>query len=458
MQFYVLGPIEVSTPGGAHVEPAATKPRALLAVLLLHANAWVGVEQLIDGIWHEQAVPSSAVRNLRSYVWQLRKTLGERLESRPGAYRLRALPGETDLEQAELAVDAARAAMSDGAYETAVDQASGALALWRGTPFDDVAAEAAKARCAETRRELRTMLAEAQLALGRTAAAIAVLRELTDQEPLQEIIWTKLVLTLHQAGRTAEALAAYDRAKEILHSRLGIEPGRELVAAQRKVLSATEPAGNPRLSLVVGGGKRTGVDALLASATKEVLIMSAGAGPGPIDAIRRLSRASLRPGVRYRVLCPDAARLSGVLSAVSLAGVDVRTDAEVPMEALVVDRTAALLPADRATSPAGVAVFRLPGVVTATTGLFERIWQDAVPLAPADLAEARDAALTGRERDLLTLLCAGSTDESAAARLGISVRTVRRMVADIMNRLGARSRFQAGAKAAGRGWLLDRAG
>src|SRR5690606_39837840 len=66
--------------------------------------------------------------------------------------------------------------------------------------------------------------------------------------------------------------------------------------------------------------------------------------------------------------------------------------------------------------------------------------------------------LTTRERELLTLLSAGNTDESAAAQLGVSVRTVRRMVADIMDRLGARSRFQAGVKAADRGWLLNRTG
>jgi DNA-binding NarL/FixJ family response regulator len=63
--------------------------------------------------------------------------------------------------------------------------------------------------------------------------------------------------------------------------------------------------------------------------------------------------------------------------------------------------------------------------------------------------------LSHRERQLLTLLTAGYTDESAAVRLGISVRTVRRLVSGIMNRLGARSRFQAGVKAADRGWLLD---
>jgi DNA-binding NarL/FixJ family response regulator len=101
-------------------------------------------------------------------------------------------------------------------------------------------------------------------------------------------------------------------------------------------------------------------------------------------------------------------------------------------------------------------VFRLPSVVTTTTELFERVWLSAVPLTASDLPDSAD--LGARERELLSLLSAGSTDESAAARLGVSVRTVRRMVADIMNRLGARSRFQAGVKAADRGWLMERAG
>ena len=127
------------------------------------------------------------------------------------------------------------------------------------------------------------------------------------------------------------------------------------------------------------------------------------------------------------------------------------------MEALVLDRRSVVLPAER--PGAGIAAFRLPGMVTATAGLFERAWRTAVPLGPSDLPEPRDEEmLTARERDLLTLLCSGSTDESAAAQLGISVRTVGRMVADIMNRLGARSRFQAGAQAVDRGWLLAEAG
>ena len=222
----------------------------------------------------------------------------------------------------------------------------------------------------------------------------------------------------------------------------------------------TAPTG--QLSLVVGphpAPDQPGLDALLASAEREVLIMSTSAGAGRFGMARRIDHQNLRRGVRYRVLFPDSARLSGTLGGLALAGAEVRTDVEIPTDAVVIDRVAAVLPAERTGGRPGVAVFRLPGVVNATVGLFERIWPTAVPLASPDLPPTGpDAGLSRRERDLLALLCSGSTDESAGARLGISVRTVRRMVADIMNRVGARSRFQAGVKVADRGWLMDEAG
>ncbi|CAL9340813.1 hypothetical protein SUDANB95_00263 [Actinosynnema sp. ALI-1.44] len=206
---------------------------------------------------------------------------------------------------------------------------------------------------------------------------------------------------------------------------------------------------NTRLSLVGGAARDVGVDAVLASATREVLVLSTG---GSVGLFGRVDRDNLRRGVRYRVLVPDSARLSGGVAGLAAAGAEVRTEAAVPMDALVVDGTTALLPGPRA----GMAAFRLPSVVAATTALFDRMWPVAVPLVPVEAVEHREA-LSPRERDLLALLWSGATDDSAAARLGISVRTVRRMVSDIMNRLGARSRFQAGAKAADRGWLMDRA-
>lgn len=195
-----------------------------------------------------------------------------------------------------------------------------------------------------------------------------------------------------------------------------------------------------------------GIAALLADAQDEVVAMSTLTPSGPAFGPR-----DVRPGLRYRAIYPDTARTAPTLcrhlGAMSVAGVAVRTVPQVPMNALIIDGTVAVLPAD--TTNGSVAVLRLNSVVTTATELFERVWPDAVPLADSDIPLDTDLSL--REREMLRLLALGATDEVAAAQLGISVRTVRRMVAQIMHRLGARSRFQAGVKAADRGWLLDRA-
>ena len=193
------------------------------------------------------------------------------------------------------------------------------------------------------------------------------------------------------------------------------------------------------------------IDALLAGACAEVLVMSTRAAPCryPIGAIRGVDLENLRRGVRYRVLLPDHARMAPRLATVALAGAATRTVPEVPTDALVIDDAVTVLPAGA--DGTGTAVFRLPSVITTTVELFERVWAGGVRLSPTDLPESTE--LCPRERKLLSLLVSGSTDTATAAALDVSVRTVRRMVRDLMNRLGARSRFEAGAKAAERGWL-----
>lgn len=201
------------------------------------------------------------------------------------------------------------------------------------------------------------------------------------------------------------------------------------------------------------------VQALIRSATSEILIMSAAATarPDPITGLRELEPDQLRPFIRCHVLLPDAARTDPLLSRrirhLAQRGVVIRTAATIPMSGLVVDGATLAVPADRA-SCTGVSVLRLGAAVTAMTELFDRIWHIAIPLgqsAPVDHV----TGLSPREREVLRVLSDGGTDESAAAKLGVSARTIRRMVSDVMGRLGARSRFQAGIKAAERGWLVS---
>jgi DNA-binding SARP family transcriptional activator/DNA-binding CsgD family transcriptional regulator len=448
--FHVLGPLEVC--GDAAQRQIVTgKPAILLATLLLEPNAWVAVDELVEAIWPEPAVPTSAKANLKTYAWQLRRLVPDRagdprIEGRPGAYRIRVGPGELDSDRfGELAAAARRAAP-----DSAVGLLEQALGLWRGRPFDGLdtaAARAAVIRLEQLRLEIREQLAETQLALGRSLDAVATLRAVTAEAPLREGAWVRLVQALHAAGLRAEAVAAFGQARDVLRAELGVEPGAALVAAHHLVL----------------GGTHAGVEATLAAAGREVFITSSlRVCPGdPIGTLRRVDFDNVRRGVRYRVLFPDRARgiptLAARLGSLALAGAEVRTLPDVPMDATVVDEVLAVLPSEgRDGRPGGVAMFRLPSVVNTIVELFELVWPSAVPLVASDVPDG--AELTERERELLGLLSVGWTDESAAARLGISVRTVRRLMSTIMNRLGARSRFQAGVKAADRGWLERRAG
>jgi DNA-binding CsgD family transcriptional regulator len=217
-----------------------------------------------------------------------------------------------------------------------------------------------------------------------------------------------------------------------------------------------------RQSAPTANWSMAGISALLATAATDVLMMSTSGAPStcPIGSIRRVDYENVRRGVRYRLLVPDSARtiprLASQLVSLGLAGASIRTVPAVPMDALVIDGSVAVLPAGPTDVTPAIATLHLPSIVKTTTELFERVWADGVPLAPLDLPLSTE--LSDKHLRLLSLLYSGSTDEAAAAQLAISVRTVRRMVSDITNRLGARSRFQAGAKAAQRGWIPGEVG
>ncbi len=75
MEFRILGPLEVLE-NGRQLELGGAKQRALLAILLLHANEVVSTDRLIDALWDEDA-PETGRKALQVYVSQLRKALGK---------------------------------------------------------------------------------------------------------------------------------------------------------------------------------------------------------------------------------------------------------------------------------------------------------------------------------------------------------------------------------------------
>ena len=132
-------------------------------------------------------------------------------------------------------------------------------------------------------------------------------------------------------------------------------------------------------------------------------------------------------------------------------GGEVRTAPTLPLRMVLFDHEVALVPIDLDNTRRGAVQLTVPGAIAALVALFEQVWQSAVPFGEEPKRAGGD--LTGQERELLRLLSQGLTDDAAARQLGISLRTERRMMADIMRRLGARSRFEAGMRASMRRWI-----
>ena len=158
---------------------------------------------------------------------------------------------------------------------------------------------------------------------------------------------------------------------------------------------------------------------------------------------------AIREGRRCRALYPVRAVTEAlpILQQRAAIGEEVRVLPEVPTRMLILDGTHLVLPEPLGYAGSPRIVVRQRGLVELATLYFENLWAQAAPV------EGSGPALSDMRRYLLELLATGAQDEQIARRLGLSLRTVRRRVAEAMTELGATSRFQAGVEAARRGWL-----
>src|SRR4051812_9012954 len=213
MEFRILGPLEVSDDAGV-IALGGPLPRALLAMLLLHANQPVPVGHLSAALWGEDA-PAGAGRTLQVYISRLRKALGERdrLVIGPAGYLVRVLPGELDAERFERYVADGLEALATGQLERAGSGLGDALSLWRGPALAELEsvwlAPAELARLEERRLLAVEARVEAELGLGRHAELVVELQSLVAENPWRERLHAQLMLALYRSGRQAEALAAY---------------------------------------------------------------------------------------------------------------------------------------------------------------------------------------------------------------------------------------------------------
>lgn len=249
MEAAILGPLEVRIDGRA-IPLGGPKQRALLTMLLLHANEVVSRDRLIDALWGERP-PPSVQQSLDTYVSRLRRGLGgDRVQRRSGGYVLSIEAGELDLDRFERLVRAARSASAAGDGQRAGRMFGDALALWRGPALADVLYEPFASREAERLEELRLVVLEEwidiRLGTGESGELVPELEALVREHPLREGLVAQLMLALYRAGRQADALATLRQARHRLRDDVGLEPGSQLRGLERRILQQDPALDGPR--------------------------------------------------------------------------------------------------------------------------------------------------------------------------------------------------------------------
>jgi DNA-binding SARP family transcriptional activator len=235
MDFRILGLVEARR-NGVPLTAIGPKQRALLALLLLHANEPMPRASLVDGLWGDDP-PETAAKALQVYVSQLRRLVGrELIRTRPGGYQLEIAPAALDLLRFQGLVAEARAS----APAAAARKLREALALWTGPALADVAdaafAQTETGRLEELRLAAADELVDAELALGYDGELVSELERRVASNPLRERPRGQLMLALYRSGRQAEALECYQNGRRALVGDLGLEPGRQLHELHQAIL------------------------------------------------------------------------------------------------------------------------------------------------------------------------------------------------------------------------------
>jgi predicted ATPase/DNA-binding SARP family transcriptional activator len=219
---------------GAAVALVGQKPRVLLAVLLMNRGRPVTVDQLVEALWGERA-PASVASAVHVHLSKVRAAVGDLLVRTPAGYLLQAGGYRLDAERFEELVELGRRDPARARRALAE-----ALALWRGEPLADLPPEGPigewQRLLSEQHLHATVLRIDAELADGTAAELVGELEQLVRLHPFDERLWERLMLALYRAGRQAEALDVYARARTLLAAELGLDPGAGLQALHARVL------------------------------------------------------------------------------------------------------------------------------------------------------------------------------------------------------------------------------
>lgn len=242
VRYRILGTTQAFRADGTSLAVGGSRLRALLTVLALRTPRPVPASVLVDEVWHGDP-PADATGALQALVGRLRRAIGaEAVTSTDGGYRLCAAPDDIDLYRFDRLAAEGRDALADGDAAKAAAILDDALALWQGPALADLPDRTAEAARWESRRlETRRARLAAALALGRAEQVLPELAALCDSHPLDEPLQALRLRALRDAGRPAQALAAYDGVRRLIADRTGADPGPELRSLHEELLRADTP-------------------------------------------------------------------------------------------------------------------------------------------------------------------------------------------------------------------------
>ncbi|UVS78734.1 AfsR/SARP family transcriptional regulator [Actinokineospora sp. UTMC 2448] len=251
LRFNVLGFLEILR-DGRPCPPMPPKQRALVAILLLHANQVLTTDVIIDLLWSTRP-PRSAAAALQMHVSGARRALTGAsadprrhpvLRTESHGYAIRLGRGQLDLSEFRSLARAGNERLAEGRCAEAGAAFDSALGLWRGRAVADIAGvlDSYTVHLDEQRLTVLQQRVSVGLCQGRVLSILDELVELCARHPLREDLHQQLMVAFARLGRTADALRAYTRLRRTMIAEAGLEPGPAVRAAHDAVLRGAHPA------------------------------------------------------------------------------------------------------------------------------------------------------------------------------------------------------------------------
>ncbi|ACV79250.1 nSTAND1 domain-containing NTPase [Nakamurella multipartita] len=332
VEIAALGPLEIR----GQAATLSPRDRTVLCALALTAGHVMSAERLADALWGESAPPSWH-KVVPGCVMRLRRLLGtEAIETMTPGYRLTVVPEDIDLFRFERLLGRGRELLLLGEPERAGYALDEALGLWRGAPLSDLGdwepGRIEADRLDELHLQAQECRIEAALRSGRAVEMIADAHRRVAEAPLRERRWALLAQAQYQAGQQAQALRTLRRARSVLASELGLDPGADLLALEAAILrqdpaldirsaDVTAAADCPWPGLVpygisdvdsFFGRDREITECLDRLATTRILVITGPSGSGKSSLVRAGLAARFARGGHPVVITPGADPLAAV--------------------------------------------------------------------------------------------------------------------------------------------------